>query len=138
MRVKDVPRYKTAPDGWMELEVPELGTSSSSTARIKDEAEEIEKRSIEDAGGEDSTPSKAQKISSLCIGFGAADQMGEIPRTQSYESNLVELVKEYEEAHSRGEDFVHIRNRHSSNRDLRAMSALAGGEQFCTVSLKGG
>ena len=43
MRVKDVPRYMTTSDGRMELEVPEPGTSSSSTARIKDEAEETEK-----------------------------------------------------------------------------------------------
>ena len=73
-------------------------------------------------------PSKAQKISSVCIGFGAADQMGEVPSTQSYESDLVELVKEYEEATIRGENFVHIRKRHSSNRDLKALSEWTRGE----------
>ena len=81
-------------------------------------------------------PNKTQKISSVCIGFGASDKIGESPCLKAYEYNLIDLVTGYEERHGQGENFDHVRKLHACNRDLRALRELTKGEQFYTVNLE--
>ena len=49
--------------------------------------------------------------------------------TQAYE-DLKEVATEYERMNSAGECFVHVRKRHSSNCDLRAMNPLSKNGSF--------
>ena len=54
-----------------------------------------------------------------------------------YADDLKMMAEEYRERDSLGECFVHIRKRHSSNNDLRALSGLTKGGKFYKVNLAG-
>ena len=109
------------------------GASSSQDHRLA-LGNNSDKRTLEDAHDDDEMPEKSQKISSVCIEFGASGKRGESPCLKSYEQDLIDLVKEYEERHEQGETFVHVRKRYSGNRDLRTLRELTEGEQFYTVN----
>ena len=70
-----------------------------------------------------------QNILSICIGQGAADKIGEVG-ADVYADDLKAMAEEYRERGSLGECFVHVRKRHSSNKDLRALSGLTKGGKF--------
>ena len=81
-------------------------------------------------------PEKVQKLSSICVGVGAADKVGE-RLNDGYERNLKEMVDEYTNCCRKGKCFVHIRKVQSSNKDLRALSSLTQGSKFYKVNLEG-
>ena len=84
------------------------------------------------------SPANVQNISSVTVGYGLADNTGEILCMQSYEEDLVEMVNAYTEQQSEGRRFVHVRKRNSINRDLRAMQHLMGSSMLYSVKLKTG
>ena len=63
----------------------------------------------------DEAPEKSQKISSVCVGLGAADKKGEVSNGD-YEACLKEMAEEYRACDEEGKFFVHIRERYSSNK----------------------
>ena len=70
--------------------------------------------------------------------------MEKVPRTRgggisvdAYVDDLRKMAEEYRERNSSGECFEHIRKKHSSNRDLRALSGLTKGVKFYKVNLGG-
>lgn len=121
----------------MVLGGPSSSGASSSQAQVPDRQAEVqEKRVLETETGEDEMLNKTQNISSVCIGFGASDEIGESPCSRTCEQDLVDLVKEYEERHVQGQNFVHVRKKHSSNMELKALQELTKGEQIYTVKLE--
>ena len=54
-----------------------------------------------------------------------------------YEEDLKKLAEEYKTRSGVGECFVQIRKKHSSNRDLRALSELTKGGKSHTINLHG-
>ena len=85
---------------------------------------------------DDEALDNVQKILSICVGQGAADKKGEVG-ADDYSEDLKTMAEEYRERNSFGECFVHIRKRHSSNKDLRALSGLTNGGKFYKVNLDG-
>ena len=65
----------------------------------------------EDNGRGVGSPTKMQKVSSVVIGHGAADEVGEAPRMQSYEAGLVEMISAYREEQEKGMHLVHVRKK---------------------------
>lgn len=82
-------------------------------------------------------PEKSQKIPSVVVGYGAADKIGEAPCQEEYEKDLQLMAEEYQNRDNAGECFVHIRERHSSNRDLSALRELSRGGKIRSVNLRG-
>ena len=76
-----------------------------------------------------------QRISSICVGQGAADKIGEV-KAKEYEEDLKAMVEEYRASDEVGECFVHIRKRHSSNKDLKILSRLTKGAKFHKVNIQ--
>ena len=101
-------------------------------------AAEADKRELSDKMDETETPEQFQKISSVCIGHGAADKIGEIGDQGEYEEDLRSMAREYQERDEAGEFFVHVRKRYSSNKDLRALNVLTGRDKFYKINLRGG
>ena len=58
------------------------------------------------------------------MGLGAADKKGEVSR-EDYEASLKEMAEEYKTCDEEGRCFVHIRKRHSSNKDLKMLNSVA-------------
>ena len=77
-----------------------------------------------------------QRIFSICVGHGAADKKGEV-KAKECEEDLKIMVEEYRARDAVGECFVHIRKRHSSNKDLSVLSRLTEGSKFYKVNLQG-
>ena len=96
----------------------------------------IDKRDLENACGEDEPPEKSHKISSICVGLGAADKLGELS-AKEYDEDLARMAEEYGAAIKSGSCFVHIRQKQSSNKDLKMLSRLTKGGRFCKVNLSG-
>lgn len=95
------------------------------------------RRDLSEQIDEDEVPEKSQRIASVCIGYGASDKIGEVERPREYEDDLKVLAEEYRVRNDAGECFVHIRKKHSSNRDLRALSELTKGGKFHKITLQG-
>ena len=68
-----------------------------------------EKRTLKDGWDEDEAPEESQRISSVCIGYGAAGKTGEAPSQKEHQEDLEKLAEEYAARNPRGELFVHIR-----------------------------
>ena len=81
-------------------------------------------------------PEKTQKIMSICLGISSADKKGEM-QAKEYEDGLSQMVSEYESQAEIGQPFVHIRKCWSSNRDLKALTAMTGRSDFHKVNLQG-
>ena len=69
-----------------------------------------EKMSLKDGWGEDEAPEKAQKISSICVGYGASDKLGEVG-AEEYEADLLKMAEEYKARNEAGECFAHGRTK---------------------------
>ena len=67
-----------------------------------------------------------------------ADKKGEGPGEEKYEEDLKDMSEQYKIRDEAGDCFVHIRKKHSSNRDLKVLSSLTKGAKFHTVNLHGG
>ena len=79
-----------------------------------------------------------QKVSSVAIGHEGPDQMEEAPCLQEDETDLIEMISAYREQQDKGKRFVHVRNRNSSNRDLKVMQKLMGSEKLYSIGRKAG
>ena len=73
------------------------------------------RRTLIEEWNEGEAPDKVQRISSICVGYGAADKKGEID-DKEYEDDMPKMAEEYKARDEVGEFFVHIRKKHSSNR----------------------
>ena len=83
-REAKAPRFTEASDGWLVLDTAssEAASSSQAPAAITGTAD---KRPLQDKEDEDEMPEKSQKISSVCIGRGAADKIGEVSNDEEYD-----------------------------------------------------
>ena len=88
-------------------DVSSPGAASSGQAPV-DTSVPTEKRLLKEEWNEDEAPEKAQKISSICVGYGASDKKGEVD-AKDYEEDLVKMAEEYKARNEAGEYFVHIR-----------------------------
>ena len=86
---------------------------------------------------EDESPEKSQKISSICFGIGPSDKKGELGERE-YKEELEAMAEEYQSQVKVGSCFVHVRKRHSSNRDMKMLNDLTGGTRFYKVNLHNG
>ena len=82
------------------------------------------------------SPSKTPKISNVCFGIGSADKVGEATKKEQ-EDELKAMAEEYLKAIETGECFVHLRPKHSSNRDLRMLTQLTCHDKFRKVNFEG-
>ena len=64
-----------------------------------------------------------QRIAKICVGYGAADKKGEVT-AKEYEEDMLKMAEKYKARDDTGECFVHVRKKHSSNKDLRALRQL--------------
>ena len=78
---------------------------------------------------ENDAPEKSQKISSICLGYGASDKIGEV-KSKEYEEDLAVMAEEHRAGVAAGECYVRVRKRHSRNKDLRVLSRMAQGAKF--------
>ena len=62
--------------------------------------------------------------------------MGEVTKKEQ-EDELKTMAAEYLKAIETGECFVHLRPKHSSNRDLRMLTQLTGYSKFRKVNFEG-
>ena len=62
--------------------------------------------------------------------------MGEV-KAKEYDKDLEVLVEGYRARNAVGECFVHIRKRHSSNKDLNVLNRPTEGCKFYKVNLQG-
>ena len=69
------------------------------------------KRGPGGGGCDTESPNKNQKISSVAIGYGVADETGEAPCVMSYEDDLLEMIRAYREQQEVGTHFVHVRKK---------------------------
>ena len=76
---------------------------------------------VEAEPDEGEAPGKAQRIFSICVGHGATDKIGEV-KAKEYDEDLKAMVEGYRARNAVGECFVHIRKRHSSNKDLSVLN----------------
>ena len=58
-------------------------------------------------------------------------------QAKEYEAELRQMVSEYESQAESGQPFVHVRKCWSSNRDLKALTAMTGRSDFHKVNLQG-
>ena len=80
----------------MRLENESPGASSSAQGpTIIDSSMPSEKRELEDKSETSGMPEKTQRISSVCIGYGASDKIGEAHCLEKYEEDLKKLAEEY-------------------------------------------
>ena len=68
-------------------------TSAPSTA---------EKRTLIEQWDADEAPDKVQRISSICVGYGAADKKGEVD-DKEYEEDMLKMAEEYKARDEVGE-----------------------------------
>ena len=87
-----------------------------------------DKRDLEAPAEESGTPQKAPKISSICLGIGSADKIGEL-NARDYDEDLKAMAEEYDAAIKSGGCFVHVRAKQSSNTDLRNPEPINQGRQ---------
>ena len=95
-----------------------------------------DKRGLEVSAEDSSSPQKQPNISSIRLGIGSADKIGEL-NARDYDDDLRTMAEEYRTAIEAGECFVHVRAKQSSNQDLRMLSQLTGGGKFRKVNLSG-
>ena len=96
----------------------------------------VDKRNLESPADESGTPQKVPNISSICLGIGSADKIGEL-NARGYDEDLKAMADEYHAAIESGGCFVHVRAKQSSNRDLKMLSQLTKGGKFKKVNLTG-
>ena len=72
----------------------------------------------------------------MCFGIGSSDKLGEL-KAEEYDEELRTMADEYKAALDAGGCFVHIRPKHSSNKDLKMLSQLTGKKNFIRVNLEG-
>ena len=87
--------FNSASDGWMELEDSSVGAASSNQGPFQVSVP-VEKRELGDKKRNDEMPEKSQRISSVCVGYGASDKLGEVPCQTEYEEDLKKLAEEHE------------------------------------------
>lgn len=95
-----------------------------------------DKRELAVTTDDQGSPSKTPKISSVCFGIGSADKAGEVTK-KVQEDELKTMAAEYLKAIETGECFVHLRPKHSSNRDLKMLTQLTGCDKFRKVNFEG-
>ena len=83
---------------------------------------------------EDESPEKARKVASIHFGIGSSDKTGELAE-KDYKAELDAMAAAYQSQVDSGSCFVHVRKRHSSNRDLQMLSKLTGGVRLYKVNL---
>ena len=103
-RNEKVPKFNSASDGWLELDVSSPGVASSSQGPP---AGPVEKRVLSDAR-DDEAPEKLHNKSSVGVGYGASDKIGEVPCQREYEEDPKKFAEEYQVRNSSGECFVHL------------------------------
>lgn len=85
----------------------------------------------------DMSGSKSQKIMSVIIRRSAADKAGEASEVKHYEGELRAMAERYVACEGTGEHFVHMRNKYSSNRDLKCLQHITNSDRFYKVNLPG-
>ena len=99
--------------------------------------EPADKRLRESSSSPPGSAEKMQRILSVCIGRSADDKTGEAPDTAAYEEELEAMAEEYLERDARGEYFIYVRSKRSSNRDLRALREITKGSKLFKMNLMG-
>ena len=71
----------------------------------------LERRESGGSGSDPEPPNKTQQVSSTTLRYGAADDMGEVPCVESYEDDLLEMIKAYRDQQEVGTHFAHVRKK---------------------------
>ena len=144
----NISRFKPVGDVWPEMDMsspdaasssydPSAGNSVEPCRTTVPRGAPTEKREPQGKDDDDEMPEKSQGISTVVVGYGAADKTGEAPCVAEYASDLQLMAEDYQNRDWAGECFVHIGKKHSSNRDLRALKEIPREGKLYSVSLKG-
>ena len=71
---------------------------------------------------------------SVVVGRTAAEKKGKVDDLEQYEDELKEMAEAYKESDNAGTAFVHIRDKYSTNRDLRQLQRIVGGGRFFRIN----